>query len=194
MIRVMGNFSLRLWIIVLLAGPVCFYFMPFILHFFPGVHSAISGGLLLLFIGVIIGGSLDLIGRKLIEGMIKEGEIWERAGVLSRAEKAYVKAVRIYDTFLLSPLFAKKIGTLLTGTLARFSLTAGIKNTHFKLASAVYLKSSPGDETLAVLWLGQLKKDGLAGIVEHEVLTALADVHYNHKRLNAILAEVMLDL
>ncbi|MCP4718645.1 MAG: SPOR domain-containing protein, partial [Desulfobacteraceae bacterium] len=46
----------------------------------------------------------------------------------------------------------------------------------------------------AVLWLGQLKKDGLAGIVEHEVLTALADVHYNHKRLNAILAEVMLDL
>ena len=105
MIWLMGNLSLRLWIIALSAGPVCFYSMPFILQIFPGVHPAMAGGILLLFQGAVIGASLDFIGRKLIEGMIREGEIWERAGILSRAEKTYVKAVRIYDTFLLSPLF-----------------------------------------------------------------------------------------
>jgi hypothetical protein len=194
MIRLVGNYSLRLWIIVLLAGPVCFYFMPLILQVFPGVHPAMSGGVLLVFIGVVIGVSLDFIGRKQIETMIKEGEIWERTGILSRAEQTYDKAVRIYDTFLLSPLFAKKLGIRLTGTLARFSLTAGIEKPHLKLASAVYLKTRPGDETLAGLWLGQLKKDGLAGAVEQEVLTALADIHYTHKNLVIPLADVLLDL
>ncbi len=190
----MGNFSLRLWIIALTAGPVCFYFMPLVLKIFPGVHPAMSGGILLLFLSAVIGASLDFVGRKQIEGMIKEGEVWERSGILSRAEKTYVKAVRTYNSFLFSPLFSKNIGIRLTGALARFSLTSGIENSSFKLASAVYLKSSPGDENLAVLWLEQLKKDGLAGPIEQEVLTALADIHYTHKRLMVLLADVLLDL
>lgn len=194
MIRIMVNFSLRLWIIVLLALPVCFYFLPMILRVFPGVHSAMPGGLLLVLLGGVVGTSLDFIGRKRLEGMMKEGEIWERAGVLSRAEKTYENAIRIYDSFLLSPLFAKKIGSRLAGTLARFSLTAGIERPHFKLASAVYLRSSPGDEILAILWLEQLKKGGVAGTIEQEVLTALADIHYTHKKLVILLADVLLDL
>ena len=194
MIRIMKNFSLRLWIITLVASPVCFYVMPMVLTLFPGVHPTVSGGILLLSLGTVVGTSLHFIGRKQIEGRIKEGEIWERAGILSRAEKTYVKAIRTYDSFLLSPFFFKKIGTRLTGTLARFSLTSGIEIPHLKLASAVYLKSSPGDETLAILWLDQLKQHGLAGVMEQEVLTSLANIHYTHKKLVLILAEVLLDL
>jgi len=194
MIRIIGNFSIRLWIITLVASPVCFYVMPMVFTLFPGVHPMVFGGILLVSLGTVIGTSLDFIGRKQIEGRIKEGEIWERAGILSRAEKTYVKAIRTYDSFLLSPFFSKKIGTSLTGTLARFSLTAGIEIPHLKLASAVYLKSSPGDETLAILWLDQLKKYGLAGAMEQEVLTSLANIHYTHKKLVLILADVLLDL
>jgi len=194
MIRFMGNISLRLWIITLTAVPACFYFMPFILQFFPGVPLVISSGILFFFIGSLIGVSLDFIGRKLLGGVIKEGEIWERAGILSRAEKSYARAVRIYGSFLLSPFFAGKIGTHLTEVLARFSLTTAVKNPQLTLASAVYLISNPGDETLAALWLEQIKKNGLAGNVEQEVLTALADLHYSHKKLVFLLADVMLDL
>ncbi|MCP3943112.1 MAG: SPOR domain-containing protein [Desulfobacteraceae bacterium] len=194
MIRFMGNLSLRLWILALVAGPVCFYFMPLILWAFPEVNPVVPGGILFVVLGAVIGASFDFIGRKRIERIVKEGEIWERAGIFSKARKTYIKAVRIYDTFLLSPLFSKKIGNRLTGTLARFSLTADIKSSYLQLASAVYLKSSPGDETLATLWLTQLKKDGLAGPVEQEVLTALADIHYTHKRLMILLADVLLDL
>ncbi len=194
MIRILGSLSLRLWIIVLLAPPVCFYFLPMMLRVFPGVPPAMSGGFLLLFLGGVVGASLDFIGRTRLEGMMKEGEIWERTGVLSRAEKTYENAIRIYNSFLLSPLFAKNIGNRLAGTLARFSLTAGIERPHFKLASAVYLRSSPGDEILATLWLEQLKREGVAGPLEQEVLTALADIHYTHKRLVILLAEVLLDL
>ncbi len=194
MTRNLGNLSLRLWIIALLAPPVCFYFLPMILGVFPEVHPAIFGGLLLLFLGGGVGVSLDFIGRTRLEGMMKEGEIWERAGVLSRAEKTYENAIRIYDSFLLSPLFAKNIGRRLAGTLARFSLTAGIDRPYLKLASAVYLRSNPGDEILAILWLEKLKKEGMAGTLEQEVLTALANIHYTHKRLVILLADVLLDL
>jgi hypothetical protein len=194
MTRILGSLSLRLWIIVLLAIPACFYFLPMILRVFPGVHPAIPGGLLLVFLGGGVGAALDFIGRTRLEGMMKEGEIWERAGVLSRAEKTYENAIRIYDSFLLSPLFAKKIGSRLAGTLARFSLTAGIERPHLTLASAVYLRSSPGDEILAILWLEQLKKEGVAGTLEQEVLTALANIHYTRKRLVILLTDVLLDL
>jgi hypothetical protein len=194
MIRIIGSLSLRLWIIALLAIPVCFCFLSMILRVFPGVHPAIPGGLLLVFLGGGVGAALDFIGRKRLEGMMKEGENWERAGVLSRAEKTYENAIRIYDSFLFSPLFAKKIGNRLAGTLARFSLTAGIERPHFKLASAVYLRSSPGDEILAILWLEQLKREGVAGTLEQEVLTALANIHYTRKRLVILLADVLLDL
>jgi len=64
MTRILGNLSLRLWIVVLLAAPVCFYFLPIILQVLPGVHPGISGGLLLLFLGVVIGAALHFIGRK----------------------------------------------------------------------------------------------------------------------------------
>jgi SPOR domain len=194
MIRRMGSFAFRLWIIVMVSAPVCIYLMPIILQFFPGISPAIAGGFLCVIFGGVIGACFDLTGRKLIHGMIKEGEAWERAGIFSRAEKTYANAVRVYDSFLLSPLFGKKIAVRLTGTLARFSLTAGIETPHLKIASAVYLKSSPGDETLATLWLGQLKKEGLAGAIDQEVLTVLADVHYTHKKLILPLAEVLLDL
>ena len=194
MIRRMGSFAFRLWIIALVTGPVCFYLMPPVLQLFPEVSPVIVSVVLCMIFWGGIGVSLDLIGRKLINEMIKEGEVWERAGIFSRAEKTYGNAVRVYDSFLLSPLFGKKIATRLTGTLARFSLTAGIQTPSLKLASAVYLKSSSGDETLAILWLGQLKKQGLAEPIDQEVLTALADVHYTHKKLMVPLAEVLLDL
>lgn len=194
MIRIIGSLSLRLWIIALLAIPACFCFLSMILRIFPEVHPAMPGGLLIVFLGGGVGAALDFIGRTRIEGMMKEGEIWERAGVLSRAEKTYENAIRIYDSFLLSPLFTKNIGSRLAGTLARFSLTAGIERPHFKLASAVYLRSSPGDEILAILWLEQLKREGVAGTIEQEVLTALANIHYTRKRLVILLADVLLDL
>jgi len=190
----MGNFSLRLWIIALAAGPVCFYFMASLSNVFPGVPPAVLGTALLFVLGIIIGTFLDRMGKRQIDKLIKEGEIWERAGILSRAERNYAQAVRTYDTFLLSPLFSKKISTRLTGALARFSLTNGIESPYLKLASAVYLKSSPGDETLAGLWLEQLKKEGQAGDLEQEVLTALANIHYTHKKLAVLLVDVLLDL
>jgi hypothetical protein len=161
---------------------------------FPGVHPAVPGGILLISLGGIVGVALDFIGRARLESVMKEGEIWERAGVFSRAEKTYENAVRIYDSSLVSCLFAKKIGIRLTGTLARFSLTAGIERPYLQLASAVYLRSSPGDEILAILWLERLKKKGGAGSIEQEVLTALANIHYTHQRLVILLADVLLDL
>jgi hypothetical protein len=194
MIRFLENFCLRFCLIIILVAPLCFYCMPLLSRLFPGVHQALPFGFLLIFLGGITGATLDFIGKKKIEGLIKEGEIWERTSIFPRAEKAYSGAVRVYGSFLLSPFFSRKIATRLTRSLTRFSLTSGIETPCLKIASAVYLKSNPGDETLAGLWLEQIKKDGTAGTMEQEVLTALADIHYNNKVLRESLAAVLLDL
>ena len=67
MIRRMGSFAFRLWIIALVTGPVCFYLMPTILQLFPEVSPVIISGVLCMIFFGGIGVSLDLIGRKLID-------------------------------------------------------------------------------------------------------------------------------
>ncbi len=192
MIRFLGNFSIRLWILALVAGPLCFYAMPLFTRIFPGVPPKAVMVMLLGAMGLFIGAILDFMGRKWIHGMINQGKTWERAGLLARAEKTYARAVGIYDTFLLSPWFARKTGTRLAGALARFTLISGIENKGFKLASAVYLKSHPEDETLAGLWLGQRINQGINDSLDQEVLTALADAHFTHKKLVFLLADMLL--
>lgn len=193
MVRFLGNLTLRLWILALVAGPVCFYFMPTLTRLFPGLSPKAFATILMVILGLAIGICLNFMGQQWIQGMIRQGKTWERAGLTARAEKIYAKAIHLYATFLLSPWFNRKIARELSEALARFSLTSGRENQVFKIATAVYLKSYPQDETLAALWLGQRKKQGIGKGLEQEVLTALVDVHYAHKKLVFLLADVLLD-
>ena len=104
---------------------------------------------------LILGLVLDLVGMGQVQTLIREAELWERAGMLGRARQRYLKAMAIFDSAWISARAARRTGPGLRAAAARFYLTAGINHSGFERAAVLHLLAHPGDETLALLWLGQ---------------------------------------
>lgn len=181
--RFLRHISIRLLIVILVGLPLGLWLLPWIHDWFPAYSATpIAGGVIFL-VGLILGLTLDFVGRKRIQSLIREGELWERAGLSARAEKKYNQAIRIHDSILVSPWSARSLTPMLTGVLARYFLTSSCDHPGFKLAASHYLKANPGDENLGSLWLDQFKPK--LGIVpmDQAVLTAMADIHYSNPEM-----------
>ncbi len=164
MIRGMRNISVRLWLSLMVAVPAGFYIMPWFSRFWsgPGIMGAFFCFSAMCYTGISV--LLHLAGIWLIQKRIQEAEIWEQAGIPARAEKKFLQAVRIYDSFLLSPVRFREAAPMITRALARFALTFNRNNGHFSQAVRVHLASNPHDEVLAVLWLKQVGREEKRGL------------------------------
>ena len=194
MIRALRAVFVRLWLTTIVAVPLCFYVMPGVRQIFPGMGPVpFALGAVTVCYG-IIGFLMHSFGKRRIAGLIRRAQMWERAAIFNKAKKKYLQAVRIYDSFLLSPVSAGKIKTRLTGSLARFSLTFDRENGVFRQAVIVYLTTNPWDETLARLWLKRLCADGSVNDQEQDLLTRLAEIHHASPQLLPLLTRLFLDL
>ncbi len=194
MIRFIRHISVRFWLVTLMALPLSFWLLPRFLAGFPTIPvPAIVGGIFIV-LGTGLGLGLDFIGNHRIKVLVREGELWERAGIQNRAERKYLHAIRVFDSVWISPWSARRLGPIMTKVLARFYLTCGSTHPGFMIAAARYLTASPGDETLAALWLTQLRKQGKADALAQSVLTALADTHFANPKLSLQLIGPFLDL
>ncbi|MCP4672015.1 MAG: SPOR domain-containing protein [Desulfobacula sp.] len=199
MIWLLRNISVHLWLITLFAIPLNFYILPGFMGYFPGINPLITAFITLICIAVIICFVMDLAARKIIADLIKDGQAWERSGISNRAEKKYIKALRIYDTFLLWPFHAKKAASKISGSIAKFNLNApdqtlvGEKS-NFKLTSSVYLKMNPADKDIAQLWLTRLRKSKIVTSFEQDILSMLAEKYYDDKILSILIFDIFLGL
>jgi len=194
MIWILRNISVHLWIATLFTIPLTFYIMPGLTRFFPGINPLTTGLVTITGIIVVIGFLMDATAKKAVMNLIKEGQAWERSGILNKAEESYIKALRVYDTFLLWPFSAKKTAQEIAGAIAKFKLNTSIENQNFKLGTAVYLKMNPMDEDIVQLWLGQLRRSTIVTSFEQEVLSVLAEKHYTNKHLSALMIDIFLGL
>jgi hypothetical protein len=194
MIWRLRNFGVRLWITALAAVPACFYLMPWVTRVFSGTSPVFVLFVMVIFCYGIISFLLHLAGSHMIQKLIHEAEVWERAAIMNKARKKYLQAVRIYDSFLLSPLASVKMRSLLTRSVARFSLTSGREKKDFQQAVPAHLASDPLDETLARLWLEQVDKNRAAITQSQDLLTCLANIHYDNPRLMPLLTRVFVNL
>jgi len=194
MIWALRSISIHLWITTLCAIPFNFYVLPRLTQFFPRLNPVITGLLTILIIALVLVLLLDRLTLKVIKTLIKEGQAWERSGILSKAQKSYIKALRLYDTFLLWPFSAKKSARIISGAMARFKLNTSSDNQNFKLATAVYLKINPLDEEISRLWLIQLRQSNIISSLEQEVLSVLGEKHYANTLLSSLMVDIFLEL
>jgi hypothetical protein len=199
MIWILKNISVHLWITTLFAIPLSFYILPGVTRFFPGINSLVTALVTLTGIAVIISFLMDLTIRKIVTGLLKEGQAWERTGILNKAQKNYIKALRIYDTFLLWPFSAKKTARTISSAIAKFNLNSPDshyleENPNFKLSVLVYLKMNPADKDIARLWLTRLRKSSIVTSFEQEILSTLAQKYYDDKILSILILDIFLGL
>ncbi|WP_300460009.1 SPOR domain-containing protein [Desulfobacula sp.] len=194
MICILRHISVHLWVSALVAIPLCFYLLPGLAGFFAGINPLITGIIICGGVMVFIGVLTDRMAKRVLSRLIKEGQVWERSGINNKAEKNYINALRIYDTFLLWPFFWKKMAHNISGTIARFQLNTASENQNFKLATAVYLKMNPQDVDIAELWLKQIQKSARVSALDQEVLSLLAEKQFANPVLSALMADIFLGL
>lgn len=194
MIWILRNISIHLWITTLMAIPLIFYILPGLARFFPSINPFITGVVTIAGIVVILGFIMDRLAKKIVASLIKEGQAWERSGILNKAENNYIKALRIYDSFLLLPFLTKKTTLIISGAIARFKLNTSIENQNFKLSTEVYLKMMPEDEDIAQLWLAQLKRSAIVTSFDQDVLSLLVETHYANTLLSPLMMDIFLGL
>ncbi len=192
MIRILRYLAGRLWICAGVGIPLAFVLMPYVEKTASRLHPAVGVGLILGGIFFIAGFVLNLAGKKAISGQIKEAETWARAGIVHRSEGHFLRALRIYDSFLLSPWQARKSAHQLAGSVARFSLAQSGTNRVFEPLTTLFLKVSPHQRDVVLLWLKRLSKEHAVSIHEQELLECLADVWSDDPEIGPLLADLFL--
>jgi len=173
--------------------PSGFILFPRLSGWLSDMPASVFIGLMYLVVGLSLGISMDIAGLWRIRRLVREAQLWDRSGIATRAEKKFIRAVRIFDSAWVSPLAARQIGFTLLASLARFYLASGSRRREIQGAASAYLVQNPKDESLARFWLERLQDQGGAGTSTHAILTVLADTWYANFDLCRILVDLFLD-
>ncbi len=194
MIRELRHLSVRLWISALAGIPASLIFLTYFGNFIPGKNSY-AAAIFLFIIFLIAGYLMNQVGRRTIFKLIKEAETWERSGIYKKSEERYLKALRIYDSFLIPPWKSREIAEKLTGSIAKFFLTCSIKNPVFDSATTAFLSMAPDNADIVLLWLQRLRRRTKEPCpIDQEVLTNLAEIHCDNPEIVVLMADIFIRL
>lgn len=193
MVRVVRNISVRFWLTTLLVLPLGFLLFPKVSGWISGMPAWVFILLMYLCCGLVIGVFMDLAGLWRIRRLVREAQQWERSGIVTLAEKKFVQAVRIFDSAWISPLAARRTGSELISSMARFYLASGSQRREIQSAAGVWLAQNPKDESLARFWLERFQDQEISGTFSQSILTALADSWYADPEICRVLVDVFLD-
>jgi hypothetical protein len=194
MIWGLRHISLLFWLTALFTIPTSFI----ALRYANQLSVTLNPYFLSLFLFVVIFSGLvflfDVCAKKMLAVLISDAQSWERAGIISRAEKKYIRAIRLFDSFLLFPLASRKTAWQLMAAVSRFYLNSGVSNDNFRVAAMVYLKMHPDDKALVRPWLVHLRQASVVRSDEQDVLSIVADQHADDPELSGLIADIFLGL
>jgi hypothetical protein len=173
--------------------PSGFILFPRLSGWLSDMPASVFIVLMSLLLGLGLGISMDIAGIWRIKRLVREAQLWERSGIATRAEKKFIRAVRIYDSAWISPLAARRTGAMLLSSLARFYLASGSRCREIQGAASTWLAQNPKDESLARFWLERIQDQDGAGSSSHAILTVLADTWYADPDLCRILVDLFID-
>ncbi|WP_462268862.1 SPOR domain-containing protein [Desulfobacter sp.] len=193
MVRIIRHISVRFWLTTLMVLPSGFILFPRLSRWLLDMPASVFIALMYLFCGLGLGICMDIVGLWRIRGLIRNAQLWERAGIATRAEKNFIRAVRIYDSAWISPLAVRRARPMLISSLARFYLASGSRRREIQGAASAWLAQNPTDESLARFWLERIQDQDMSGTYAQSILTALADSWYADPEICRTLVDVFLD-
>lgn len=194
MIPALRNTAIRLWIAAITGIPILLILLPEIETFFPGLNHLMAAVIFIPGLFFLAGYAMNLAGQKQIAALIREAEKWTRAGIYKKGKHCYLKAVRIFDSFLLSPWQRKKTRVRLTASMAGFCLAAQDSSPLFNSAVSDFLLRSPHEEEIALFWLTHIYNRKNPDRLDHEILSRIAHVDVKNPDIPVILADIFLEM
>jgi hypothetical protein len=136
----------------------------------------------------VLGWLFNRLGVSLVERLINEAAIWERAGKTSQAEKMLRKAVAVFDSFLVSPFNKERRARRLAGHMARFYLTQANLSPEAEDTILTYLKMRPEDQAVAEAWLQRLQSRDQGPKKYEDLLFSLAKTQRDNPTVQTLIA------
>ncbi len=192
MIQTFRNISFRIWFSLVTGGLICFWFLPSIQGQIGLKWLILPAFSILLFIYLITGWIMNWTGKRMVERLTREAEIWERDSGVHEAEESFKKAVCVYESFIFSPGLKKKSSFDLTGKIARFYLARPLKDLDSEIFIVSYLKSHPEDKEVAENWLRQIAAKGLLGRGKRGLAARIGEAQPENSPIQIFLARLYL--
>jgi hypothetical protein len=153
MVHALKNIAIRLWISaaaggIFTLGLLAILGSPLDTTFNLVVAAVVTS---LAFFG--FGWLFNRIATLRLEDYLMEATSRERTARVGEAAEAFRKAITLFDSFLVSPLFRRRVGRNLAGRIARFHIARAVHYPEEVAFVTSYLWEQPDDEEIAEYWL-----------------------------------------
>jgi tetratricopeptide (TPR) repeat protein len=155
MTYILRHIAMRLWLSILVGTMLVLWCLPVVAADIDLIWVVVIAIIMLVVIFLAIGWVFNPLALKIIERLIREATIWERAGNFHQAEKIFRRAVAVFDSFLISPSSRKNKSKRLITHLARFYLARQNRDHSAETFITTYLNAYPHEKMLAEEWLQQ---------------------------------------
>ena len=155
MIHILRHTAMRLWLSIIVGTMIVLWCLPMVAADIDLIWVVVIAIIILVLTFIAVGWFFNPLALKIIERLIREATIWERAGNFHQAEKIFRKAVAIFDSFLISPSTKKNKSKHLITHLARFYLARQNRDHSAETFITTYLNAYPHEKALAEEWLQQ---------------------------------------
>lgn len=132
---------------------------------------------------------MDKIGAAYLRRRVNEAAVWERAGMTAEAEAAFQKALTVFDSFWLSPLYRRRRTPWFMARLARFYITQSIRNSYADAMVKGYLLKHPDDADVASTWLEQLLSRKRPSRIDYDVTARIGEALVDDAGIQQLLME-----
>lgn len=184
--------AFRIWTATALSVPLSLLLLSF-LDTNGGVAAPLA--VLLVFFGVFFVGSGWLASQvvlRMMPSVLHEAGIWERNGDTTKAEKAYRKAMSLYNSCLISPGNRRRGMPALASRVARmYAAQTDIQPAAGEFMEG-YLHTYPADGEIAQNWLQMQEYKGGLEPHQQDLATRIGEAHHDRTEIQLILARLYL--
>ena len=132
------------------------------------------------------------LALRLLPSILHEAGVYERSGEPYKAEKAYQKALALYDSFLMSPKARRSGMPALASRMARLYAAQAERQAAADRFMEEYLDSYPADQDIAENWLQTREYQGGLAPRQHDLAARIGEAHADNTAIQIILARLYL--
>jgi len=184
--------AFRIWAAMVISVPLSLWVLSLLSN--AGGLATPLGVLLILFTLSYAGSgwAASQLALRLLPPMLHEAGVWERSGDPNKAEKAYQKALAVYDSFLISPR-ARRIGVpLMVARMARMYAAQTDRHAAADPFMEAYLTTYPTDHEIAENWLQTREYSGGLEPQQQDLAARIGEAHVDNMAIQTTLARLYL--
>ncbi|HSW38911.1 MAG TPA: SPOR domain-containing protein [Acidobacteriota bacterium] len=153
MIHALKNIAVRIWVSAAAGGLAALGLLTILGSPLQPAFNLGVAAVLIVLVFFSCGWLLNRFAAMRLEDCLGEATSRERSARPREAVEALNRAVILFDSFMLSPLFRRRMAEKLAGRIARFYMARAVRNPDAEAFVASYLWSNPADGEVAEYWL-----------------------------------------